>query len=67
MKEYESDKGDLIEECGNGQLIFERMTTNTPEILKWTLGFGNEVEVIEPIEIRDKIINQAKEILKITK
>lgn len=64
VKEYEIDKADLIEDCGNGQIIFERITASTPEIIKWILGFGGQVEVIEPIEIKEEVIKQAEEIIK---
>ncbi len=63
IKEYEADKADSIEECGNGEIIFKRETTMTTEILKWVLSFGSQVEVLEPNELKEEIIAEAKEMI----
>lgn len=64
IKEYENNKADNIETLDNGQIIFERNTTMTPEIVKWVLGFGGQVEVLEPQELKKEVIRQANEIIK---
>jgi len=64
VTEYEKDKADSIKELGEGFIIFERETTMTPEITKWVLGFGAQVEVIEPTELREEIQNVIKEMQK---
>lgn len=63
VKEYEVDKADVIENCENGEIIFKRETAMTPEIIKWILGFGSQVEVIEPSELKGKIVEEAKGII----
>lgn len=62
IKEYESEKADSMEEKGS-ELIFERSATMTPEILKWVLSFGAEVEVLEPLALRNEVQLQAQKIL----
>lgn len=64
IKEYESFRADIINECDNGNLIFERVTTMTPDIVEWVLKYGDEVEVIEPKKLRELIIIKAQNILK---
>jgi predicted DNA-binding transcriptional regulator YafY len=64
VKEYELLKADKLEECGNGEILFERMTTLTPDIIKWIMGFGGQVKVVEPDEVKAEVMRQAKEILE---
>ncbi len=68
VKEYEANKADRLVECedeaGDGVIIFERNVPITPEVIKWVLGFGCEVEVIEPKELKDEIRRHAEGILK---
>lgn len=63
VKEYEASKADLIEE-NDSELIFERTATMTPDILKWVLGFGADVEVLEPQSLRDEVQSQAEKMLE---
>lgn len=59
----ESEKYRLIEEYGHdsfseitgGKLLFRRGFTNIKEAINWFLGFGDMVEIIEPIEIRTEL------------
>lgn len=62
VKEYESSKADFIEE-NNSELVFERTATMTPEILKWILSFGADVEVLEPKTLRSEVQCQAQRML----
>ena len=58
-----SEKYRLIEEYGTecyteteeGRLLFRRGFTNKDVMISWILGFGDKVEVIEPMEIREQI------------
>lgn len=58
-----SEKYRLIEEYGvgyytekeDGRLLFRRGFTNIDVMISWLLGFGDKVEVIEPMEIREQI------------
>ncbi len=63
VKEYESEKADRIMYIENNDILFEKQTTMTPEILKWVLGYGASVRVIEPDELREQVKKEAEGIL----
>jgi proteasome accessory factor B len=63
VKEYEAGRADKIDDCDDGQIVFERVTTLTPEVVKWILGFGGNVEVVEPLELKEKVVEEARRIL----
>ncbi len=44
----------------DGALLFERYFTNRQYLLSWLLSFGDQVEVIEPEEMRQEIKRQAE-------
>lgn len=44
-----------ITELPDGGIIFEATVTGTREITKWILGYGPEVEVLEPQSLRERI------------
>lgn len=58
-----SEKYRLVDEYGvgcyteteDGRLLFQRGFTNTDNMLIWLLGFGDKVEVLEPLELREQI------------
>jgi len=60
-----SEKYRLVEEYGidsfteteNGKLLFKRGFTKLDIVVSWFLSFGDKVEVIEPLEIRERIKN----------
>lgn len=57
IKEYESKKADdLI--CDNNGLTFIRETAVTDELIRWILGFGASVKVLEPEHLRLNIENE---------
>jgi predicted DNA-binding transcriptional regulator YafY len=66
-----SEKYRLIEEYGvgcyteteDGHLLFRRGFTNIVFMINWLLSFGDKVEVIEPLEIREQLKRIAKNIL----
>jgi len=63
----------LIEDFGsgsfseqeNGKLLFQADYTDEENLITWLLTFGDKVELIEPLEIRDKIADIAKKIQKL--
>jgi proteasome accessory factor B len=59
VKEYESYKADILIKTEQG-LLFERAVPMSPEIIKWILGFGAEVTVLEPETLRDEVLGQIK-------
>ncbi len=62
----------LVEEFGpkcftvqaDGKLLFEENYTSFEHLVSWILSFGNQVEVLEPKQLRQAILNRAKEIVK---
>lgn len=64
VKEYESRKADFLVEERDGSLLFEKNTTMTPEIIKWVLGFGSDVLVLEPESLREQVAKEAKKMVK---
>lgn len=58
-----SEKYRLIEEYGvesysemdDGRLLFIRGFTNIDVMISWLLSFGDKVEVVEPVKIRERI------------
>lgn len=59
VEEYECNKADKLIKSNNG-LIFERRVALAPEVLRWVLGFGAEVEVLEPDCLRDAVLSQVR-------
>jgi hypothetical protein len=45
------------------QVIIPKWSLNEFDFLKWILGFGDQVQVIQPQQLRDKIINLAQQTL----
>lgn len=54
-----------FEEDSRGKLKLTVGFTDREYMLRWLLSFGDKVEVIAPLEIRDKIIEAAKNTLSI--
>ncbi|NLL67948.1 MAG: WYL domain-containing protein [Clostridiaceae bacterium] len=55
IREYHANKADKLEILGDGTAIFERTVAVTPDLIQWILGFGAEVEVLEPEYLRETI------------
>lgn len=64
VQEYEEEKADRIWKNPDGSLIFERQTTMSQEIMKWVLGFGSEVEIIEPEKLKKQLCDTIQEMSK---
>lgn len=62
----------LIEEFGvhcfteeqDGSLLFTTDYTDKDNLLSWLMTFGDKVTVLEPVEVRDELIEIAKNIIK---
>jgi predicted DNA-binding transcriptional regulator YafY len=48
----------------DGSILYTVTVSGTEEISRWVLEFGENAEVLEPTELREKIIQTAKGILK---
>lgn len=64
VKEYEAEKADRITALDNSEILFEKQTTMTPEILKWVLGYGANVQVIDPAELREQVRKEVEGVLE---
>ncbi len=67
VKEFYSKLADKLEDGKDGSILFERNVAITPEIKRWILGFGSEVEVLEPAELREDIRKMAFKMLSVYK
>jgi len=63
VKEYCHSESDTFVMEMDGSLRFERMTSITDELVRWTLGFGEEAVVLEPKELKEKIRQKAYDML----
>lgn len=55
MLEYHRNQPGEMHAQTDGTLLFERMTGITPDLVKWILGFGADVEVLEPKSLRGQV------------
>lgn len=63
----------LIEEFGigsfveeeNRKLLFQADYTDIENLISWLLTFGDKVELLEPVEVREKIADIAKKLVKV--
>jgi len=53
----------VLEPQSDGALIMTLKVTNTIHLYAWILGWGEEVEVLEPAELRKKVVKTAKALL----
>ncbi|MCE5287570.1 MAG: YafY family transcriptional regulator [Pelosinus sp.] len=54
-----------ITECESGSIIFEATVNGRREISRWILGYGAEVEVLEPEELRVYLKEQVEQMAKV--
>ena len=48
---------DCFKETDDGRLLFEREYTDEENLISWILTFGDKAELLEPIDIREKLIS----------
>ena len=53
---------EIVEKTDEGKVIYRVVTRGLEEIQRWLLGFGGEVEVLEPPELRDSMQQVGAEI-----
>ena len=56
-----------IEETTEGEILVRAKTADNAQLIWWILGFGEQVEVIAPISLRQKIIDISESVSKIYK
>lgn len=67
MEETIWHSSQILEPQNDGSMIMILRLTDTMELRSWILGWGEKVEVLEPVEIREKVIKTAKAILDVYK
>ncbi|MBQ3422160.1 MAG: transcriptional regulator [Romboutsia sp.] len=68
FKEYEWVKGEIIIEYPNdGYLIYKAVISGEAEIISWIMGMGRSCEVLEPVDLRNKVIEEYKDIIQMYK
>jgi len=55
----------VLEKQKDGSMIMTMKVTDTYELLSWILGWGEKLEVLEPPEIRNAIIETAEAVRKV--
>jgi len=55
----------VLEPQSDGALIMILKVTNTIDLRAWILGWGEEVEVLEPVELRKNVVKTAKALLSV--
>ena len=64
VKEYESNRSDKITSEPGKKILFEKEASITDDVVMWVLSYGDEIEVLEPIELRETVLEKARGILK---
>ncbi len=54
----------IIEECSDGSVILEFEVCGLVEMQSWILQWGSQVEVLEPLELREEILQTAQSIVE---
>ncbi|MGH2542582.1 MAG: CRISPR-associated endonuclease Cas3'', partial [Ardenticatenaceae bacterium] len=60
VKETQWHPSERIEERADGYLIWRALVAEPQEMLPWIRGWGSDVEVLEPEELRRAMVGQAK-------
>lgn len=54
----------VIDETGDGSLILTAKACGLKSVTRWVLQFGGEAEVIEPVELREMVAGEVREMVK---
>lgn len=64
VKEKQYSINQKIEEIDNETIYFEARLKGYKEIKSWVMSMGSLVEVIEPIKLKEEILEEVNEIRK---
>ena len=53
---------DCCNEMAGGKLYFEGFYTNVEGLIRWVLTFGDKMEIIEPLEVREQLLDMITKI-----
>ena len=59
VEEYHGTQAKLLKQ-NDQSLLYERTVSMNPEVLMWVLGFGAEVEVLEPASLRQQVNEESQ-------
>lgn len=64
VKEEHFHDSQKVQELPDGTLKFEVTVRGTREITRWILGYGSEVEVLEPVELKASVRESVRKMSK---
>ena len=64
LYEHQKTKGLEIEPLENGDLIVTMPPSIEHDLLRWILGEGGKIRVVEPLSLREKILEAGKKIVE---
>jgi predicted DNA-binding transcriptional regulator YafY len=53
-----------LEKRPDGSVVLEFTAQSYPEVVSWVLGFGDNAELLEPVEMRQELLNIASSLVK---
>ncbi len=65
MEETVWHPSQVLEKQKDGSMIMTLRVTDTVELFSWIMGWGERVEVLEPEELREEVVNTAKKMVKV--
>lgn len=65
LRETRWHKNETVTMQSDGSIIWEALVNEPQEMLPWIRGWGADVEVLEPIELREQIISEAEATLRL--
>ncbi len=65
VREFKWHESQEIEEIAEDEILFYLSTGSREELKSWILGYGSDVEVIEPEDFREEVTNEVKEMYKL--
>ena len=63
IEEYEAGRAKHIEHKANG-LYFYQTASVTDDVVRWVRSYGTEIEVVKPVWLKEKLVEEAKERLQ---
>jgi len=67
VREFKWHESQEIEEISDNEILFYLSTGSREELKSWILSYGSEVEVIEPEDFRQVVINEIEEMYELYK
>ena len=65
MEETTWHPSQVLEKQKDGSMIMTLRVTDTVDLYSWIMGWGEKIEVLEPKELREEVMQTAKKMVKI--